>query len=60
MGTIFDRVSAMPADKRDALTQQFDKASRLAAAEPVAVVRRPLFGHWKRPTSGVSSWTNTP
>ncbi|HEY9304681.1 MAG TPA: type I polyketide synthase, partial [Mycobacterium sp.] len=38
MGTIFDRVSAMPADKRDALTQQFDKASRIAAAEPVAVV----------------------
>ena len=28
----------MPADKRDALTQQFDKASRIAAAEPVAVV----------------------
>ncbi|MBV8181784.1 MAG: polyketide synthase, partial [Mycobacterium sp.] len=38
MGTIFDRVSAMPADKREALTQQFDKASRIAAAEPVAVV----------------------
>ena len=38
MGTIFDRVSAMPADKRDALTQQFEKASRIAAAEPVAVV----------------------
>ncbi|HME16844.1 MAG TPA: type I polyketide synthase, partial [Mycobacterium sp.] len=38
MGTIFDRVSAMPADKRDALTQQFDKASRIAAAEPIAVV----------------------
>src|SRR5277367_4996605 len=38
METIFDRVSAMPADKRDALTQQFDKASRIAAAEPVAVV----------------------
>ena len=28
----------MPADKRDALTQQFDKASRIAAAEPIAVV----------------------
>src|SRR6201996_2640751 len=37
-GTIFDRISAMPADKRDALTQQFDKASRIAAAEPVAVL----------------------
>src|SRR6201996_7040283 len=38
MGTIFDRISAMPADKRDALTQQFDKAARIAAAEPIAVV----------------------
>ncbi|HEX3813069.1 MAG TPA: type I polyketide synthase, partial [Mycobacteriales bacterium] len=38
MGTIYDRVSAMPGDKRDALTQQFDKASRIAAAEPIAVV----------------------
>ncbi len=38
MGTIFDRVSAMPADKRTALTEQFDKASRIASAEPVAVV----------------------
>lgn len=37
MGTIFDRVSAMPADRRDALTQQFDRALRIAAAEPVAV-----------------------
>src|ERR1700730_14178832 len=38
MGTIFDQVSEMPADKRHALTQQFDKASRIAAAEPVALV----------------------
>ena len=38
VGTIFDRVSAMPADKRAALTEQFDKASRIASAEPVAVV----------------------
>ena len=38
MGTIYDRVSAMSGDKRDALTQQFDKASRIAAAEPIAVV----------------------
>ena len=38
MGTIYDRVSAMPDDKRDALTQQFDKASRIASAEPIAVV----------------------
>ncbi len=28
----------MPGEKRDALTQQFDKASRIAAAEPIAVV----------------------
>lgn len=38
MATIYDRVSAMPGDKRDALTQQFDKASRIASAEPIAVV----------------------
>jgi phthiocerol/phenolphthiocerol synthesis type-I polyketide synthase D len=38
MGTIFSRVSAMTADQQDALTEQFDKASRIAAAEPVAVV----------------------
>src|ERR1700731_151065 len=38
MGTIFHRVWELPADKRDALTQQFDKASRIAAAEPVALV----------------------
>ncbi|MEO6794210.1 MAG: type I polyketide synthase [Mycobacterium sp.] len=36
--TIFNRVSAMGADKRGALTEQFDKASRIAAAEPIAVV----------------------
>ena len=28
----------MTADQRGALTEQFDKASRIAAAEPVAVV----------------------
>ena len=38
MATIYDRVSAMSGEKRDELTQQFDKASRLAAAEPIAVV----------------------
>ena len=38
MATIYDRVSAMPGEKRDALTQQFDKASRVASAEPIAVV----------------------
>jgi len=38
MATIYDRVSAMSGDKRDALTQQFDKAARIATAEPIAVV----------------------
>jgi phthiocerol/phenolphthiocerol synthesis type-I polyketide synthase D len=38
MTTIFNRVSAMTADKRAALTEQFDKASRIASAEPIAVV----------------------
>ncbi|MGB3476654.1 MAG: acyltransferase domain-containing protein, partial [Mycobacterium sp.] len=38
MTTIFNRMSAMGADKRGALTEQFDKASRIAAAEPIAVV----------------------
>src|ERR1700735_1800856 len=38
MATIYDRVSAMSGEKRDALTQQFDKASRIATAEPIAVV----------------------
>jgi phthiocerol/phenolphthiocerol synthesis type-I polyketide synthase D len=38
MRTIFSRVSAMTADQQGALTEQFDKASRIAAAEPVAVV----------------------
>ena len=38
MKTIFNRMSAMTADQRGALTEQFDKASRIAAAEPVAVV----------------------
>jgi phthiocerol/phenolphthiocerol synthesis type-I polyketide synthase D len=38
MTTIFNRVSAMTADKRTALTEQFEKASRIASAEPIAVV----------------------
>ncbi|HZN83852.1 MAG TPA: type I polyketide synthase [Mycobacterium sp.] len=38
MKTTFDRISAMTADQRGALADQFDKASRIAAAEPVAVV----------------------
>src|SRR3954449_13528937 len=38
MRTIFSRVSAMTADQQGALTEHFDKASRIATAEPVAVV----------------------
>jgi phthiocerol/phenolphthiocerol synthesis type-I polyketide synthase D len=38
MKTTFDRVSAMTSDQRTALTDRFEKASRIAAAEPVAVV----------------------
>src|SRR6202042_3593999 len=38
MATIYDRVSAMSGEKRAALTHQFDKASRIATAEPIAVV----------------------
>ncbi|WP_276002037.1 type I polyketide synthase, partial [Mycobacterium shimoidei] len=38
MKTVFNRVSAMTVDQRTALTERFDQASRLAAAEPVAVV----------------------
>src|SRR6476661_8437594 len=38
MRTTFSRISGMTADQRTALTEQFDKASRIASAEPVAVV----------------------
>lgn len=38
MKTIFNRVSAMTADQRTALNEQFVKASRIATAEPIAVV----------------------
>src|SRR5215212_9220592 len=38
MRTTFSRISGMTAAQRAALSEQFDKASRLAAAEPVAVV----------------------
>ncbi|MCW2517097.1 MAG: polyketide synthase family protein [Mycobacterium sp.] len=38
MRTTFDRVSAMTPEQRTALTDRFEKASRIAAAEPVAVV----------------------
>jgi phthiocerol/phenolphthiocerol synthesis type-I polyketide synthase D len=38
MRTTFGRISGMTAAQRAALADQFDKASRLSAAEPVAVV----------------------
>ena len=38
MKTTFDRISGMTAAQRDALAEKFDNASRLAGAEPVAVV----------------------
>ena len=37
MKTTFDRISAMTAEQRDKLGEQFEKASRVAAAEPSAV-----------------------
>ncbi len=36
--TIFNRVSAMSAEQQTALDEQFTKASRIATAEPIAVV----------------------
>ena len=38
MTTIFNRMSALPADKRDELNGKFEKAAQTAAAEPIAVV----------------------
>ncbi|MFN8225879.1 MAG: type I polyketide synthase [Mycobacterium sp.] len=38
MKTIFNRVSAMSAEQQTALDEQFTKASRIATAEPIAVV----------------------
>ncbi len=38
MKTTFDRISAMTAEQRSALSEQFDKASRISSAEPIAVV----------------------
>ena len=38
MRTTFSRVSGMTAAQRDALVERFDMVSRIASAEPVAVV----------------------
>lgn len=37
-GSTYARVQAMSDDQRDALTEQFTKASRISTAEPIAVV----------------------
>jgi len=36
--TVFDRIAAMTAEQRAALSEQFAKSARLAGAEPIAVV----------------------
>nr|MCH9702678.1 type I polyketide synthase [Actinomycetes bacterium] len=38
MKTTFDRIASMSAEQRDKLSEQFEKASRVAGAEPIAVV----------------------
>jgi phthiocerol/phenolphthiocerol synthesis type-I polyketide synthase D len=38
MTTIFNRMSALPAEKRDELNGKFEKAAQTTAAEPIAVV----------------------
>ncbi|GJF17980.1 phthiocerol/phenolphthiocerol synthesis polyketide synthase type I PpsD [Mycolicibacterium cyprinidarum] len=69
MKTTFDRISAMTAEQRDKLTEQFEKASRVAGAEPIAVVgigcRLPggVTGpesYWKLLESGTDAVTVVP
>jgi phthiocerol/phenolphthiocerol synthesis type-I polyketide synthase D len=69
MRTTFSRVSGMTADQRVALAEQFDKASRIATAEPVAVVgigcRFPggVVGpqsYWKLLTNGEDAISQVP
>ncbi len=38
MKTTFDRISAMTAEQRGTLAEQFEKAARISGAEPVAVI----------------------
>ena len=38
MSSVFGRISAMSTHHRAALVEEFEKASRIALAEPVAVV----------------------
>ncbi|MEW5809831.1 MAG: type I polyketide synthase [Actinomycetota bacterium] len=67
--TTFDRISAMSAEQRDKLAEQFEKASRVAGAEPIAVVgigcRLPggVTGpdsFWKLLESGTDAVTEVP
>ena len=69
MKTTFDRISAMSAEQRDKLTEQFEKASRVAGAEPIAVVgigcRFPggatsPENYWKLLESGTNAVTEVP
>lgn len=69
MKTTFDRISAMSAEQRDKLTEQFEKASRVAGAEPIAVVgigcRFPggatsPENYWKVLESGTNAVTEVP
>ena len=69
MKTTFDRISAMTAEQRDKLAEQFEKASRVASAEPIAVVgigcRLPggVTGpdsFWKLLESGTDAVTEVP
>ena len=69
MKTTFDRISAMSAEQREKLTEQFEKASRVAGAEPIAVVgigcRFPggatsPENYWKLLESGTNAVTEVP
>ena len=69
MRTTFDRVSGLSADQRAALADQFEKAARIAGAEPVAVVgigcRLPggavgSDGYWRFLAEGRDAITEVP
>ncbi|MGE2717245.1 type I polyketide synthase [Mycolicibacterium litorale] len=69
MRTTFDRISGMTGTQRAALGEQFDKASRISMAEPMAVVgigcRFPggaegPDGYWSALTRGVDAISEVP
>lgn len=69
MRTTFDRISGMTGTQRAALGEQFDKASRIALAEPMAVVgigcRFPggaegPEGYWYALTRGIDAISEVP